>query len=61
MFQWARVLPAGSLGRLDPGQSGSSAAEGSLRGTHIGYPVAERTLGFSASTPNRASWELARP
>jgi hypothetical protein len=53
--------PLASFGRLDWGQRGSLPAAGSIRGMQRGNPVTVRTVGFSASTVNRTSGELARP
>src|SRR3954453_8729800 len=50
-------------GRFACGHSGSSppATVGSVRGTHIGYPVPAWIVGFSSSTLNRESGLCLRP
>jgi hypothetical protein len=48
-------LPSASFGLFALGHSGSSAVAGSVRGTHIGKPVAERIVGFSGSKQNLSS------
>src|SRR4051794_27018861 len=49
------------VGRFDCGHNTSVVTSGSVRGKHIGKPVAEAIVGLSWSTMNRPSGDIARP